>query len=78
MTNLIRIPKTKLKKKGCNVIIIPKEVCSIKFKKDKYDHTLDSSKFLINNYGDMMFIPVNKKREVIEIELAGTRKPCQK
>ena len=74
--NTIKIPKEKIKKGTCNVLLLPKEVCSIKFNKDKYYRTLSVT--LPSNRRDMVLLHANKKGELIEIELVNDDKPCIK
>lgn len=59
----------------CHEIKVPKEVCMIQFKRDKYHHSLNKN--FITNRGELMIIYVNKKNEVMGIELLADFKPCQ-
>ena len=74
--NTIRVPKNKIKKKTCNILLLPKEICSISFNKDKYDHTID--KIYYSNRGDLVLLHLNKKGELIDIEICGKDQPCIK
>jgi hypothetical protein len=80
-TNIIKIPKSKIKKGTCNVLVVPKEVCYIQFyeKRGKFSHNADKDYYTIRD--EMFTMDMNEKDEIISIELLSSKKakkPCMK
>lgn len=73
-TNIIKIPKSKIKKRTCNVLVVPKEVCYIQFceKKEKYSHSANEDYYTIRD--EMFTMDMNKKNQIIGIELLSSKK----
>ncbi|HIH26177.1 hypothetical protein J4476_06185 [Candidatus Woesearchaeota archaeon] len=71
--NIIKIPKRKIKKNTCNILELPEAICSIRFKKDKYSHTIDK---FCSNRGELILLHLNKKGQVMDIEIVGEKQPC--
>lgn len=59
----------------CKRLKIPEEVCYIEFKKEKVSHSKDIGS---TNRKEMVIVDLNKKNQIIGIELVGDKKPCQK
>lgn len=84
--NKITIPKEKIKKDTCNILIVPKEICYIKFKRtEKPSYCISDVKRgnKITNFNtnrdEMLILDFNNKDEIIGIELLDSKeakKPC--
>lgn len=66
----------RVSKANCNILLVDKSVCSIKFAKEyEYHHSINA---LTTIRGDQMIIDLNKEGKVVAIELIGPDKKCQK
>jgi len=59
----------------CNKLFVPFDCCFLQFNtEEEYDHSIEVG---MTSRGEDVILDVNKKGEIIGIELLGVQKPCQ-